>query len=70
MERVAVQSSEIAIVGYDSKTKRLEIAFRNGGVYEYSGVPVEVHRNLLKATSHGAYFNENIKDRYSCSKRA
>lgn len=70
MERVAVQSKDIAIVGYDSETQKMEIAFRQGGVYCYSGVPAEIHKNLMSASSHGTYFNQNIKDRYACTKVA
>ena len=70
MERVAVQSRDIAIVGYDPETQALEIAFRNGGVYRYSGVPAGVHESLMSAASHGTYFNQNIKDRYPCTKLA
>lgn len=70
MERVAVKSRDIAIVGYDPSTQALEIAFRNGGVYRYAGVPAEVHQNLMTAASHGTYFNQNIKDRYACAKLA
>ncbi len=68
MERIAVKSRDIAIVGYDPPTQALEIAFRNGGVYRYADVPAEVHQSLMAAASHGTYFNQNIKDRYSCSK--
>ncbi len=70
MERVAVQSRDIAIVGYDPATKALEIAFRNGGVYRYAGVPEEIHKNLMSAESHGTYFNQNIKDKYPSAKLA
>ncbi len=68
MERTAVQSSEIAIVGYDGNRKVLEIAFRNGGVYHYSGVPAAEHQKLMSAASHGTYFNQNIKDKYPAEK--
>ena len=70
MERTAVQSKDLAIIGYDAEKKTLEIAFRNGGVYLYSGVPAEVHQALMSASSHGIYFNQNIKDRYSSRKLA
>ena len=70
MERVAVRSRDIAIVGYDPETQILEIAFRNGGVYRYSGVPVNVHQSLMSAPSHGTYFNQTIKDQYSSTKLA
>ena len=68
MERTAVKSRDIAIVGYDEKKKLLEIAFRGGGVYHYLRVPAEVHRNLLSASSQGTYFNQEIKDRYPYTK--
>ena len=41
MKRVAVDSSSIASVGYDSKAYVLEIEFRNGGVYRYLDVPAQ-----------------------------
>ncbi len=64
MERVAVRSRDIAIVGYDTETSTLEVAFRIGGVYEYSGVPEEVYRGLLQAPSQGVYFDRRVKHRY------
>ena len=70
MERIAVKSRDLAIVGYDPETKTLEVAFRNGGVYQYTGVPAQIHQNLMSASSHGTYFNQNIKDRYPSTKLA
>jgi hypothetical protein len=64
MERQAVRSRDIAIVGYDPKSLTLEVAFRNGGVYHYSGVPETIYKNLMAASSHGSYFQENIKEKY------
>lgn len=70
MERVPVQSTEIALVGYDSAKLLLEIAFRRGGVYRYRGVPQDVHENLMKAPSIGTYFSEHIKEAYQYTKVA
>ena len=64
MERTAVRSRDIAIVGYDSKTSTLEVTFRNGGVYHYFGVPAEVYKTLMTAPSQGTYFNQDIKEKY------
>ncbi len=61
MERQQVQSSNLASVGYDSSTATLEIAFLNGGVYQYYGVPEEVYRDLMSAGSHGSYFDQHVK---------
>ena len=68
MQHTAVKSRDIAIVGYDAASSTLEIAFRNGGVYRYNGVPQQEYQNLMAAPSHGTYFNQNIKDKYSCTK--
>lgn len=68
MERTAVRSREIAIIGHDGRSRTLEIAFRSGGVYHYSGVSEEVHQALLKAPSQGIYFSQNIKEKYPYQK--
>ncbi|HET6453536.1 MAG TPA: KTSC domain-containing protein [Armatimonadota bacterium] len=68
MERKAVRSTNVASVGYDPKNKVLEIAFKSGGVYQYSGVPVQRHQKLMKASSIGHYFTRDIRPWYSCRK--
>jgi hypothetical protein len=62
MDREPVQSSNLASVGYDISTSVLEIEFLNGGVYQYYGVPAQVHEGLMNAGSKGIYFNQNIKN--------
>jgi len=49
-------------VGYDQEQRVLEIEFTSGAVYQYSGVPPEVHRGLIAAESHGRYFNQQRMD--------
>lgn len=70
MERKAVRSKDIAIIGYDKEEALLEIAFRNGGVYHYSQVPETIYQALMKAPSCGSYFNQEIKDKYHYQKIA
>ena len=61
MDRVPVNSSELANVGYDPTTSTLEVEFRTGSVYEYRQVPASVHLGLMSAPSHGKYFNQYVK---------
>lgn len=68
MERTAVKSRDIAIIGYDDKKLLLEIAFRGGGVYHYMKVPRAIYDALMKAESQGTYFNKQIKDQYPYTK--
>lgn len=61
MERIPVSSSNLASVGYDLNSAILEVEFNHGGIYQYSGVPEEVHQGLMGAGSHGSYFDQFVK---------
>ena len=67
MERIEVTSSNLLSVGYDPETETLEVEFRSGGTYRYSGVPISEYQALMGAASHGSYFHRNIRDRYPCT---
>lgn len=68
MIRQQVSSSCIRSVGYDGLTSVLVIEFNSGSVYRYLGVPEHVYQGLMKASSKGTYFNNEIKDAYRYSK--
>lgn len=61
MNRQSVESSNLASVGYDAENEILEIEFNHGGVYQYFDVPKNVYEELMSASSHGQYFDRNIK---------
>ncbi|MDI7226573.1 KTSC domain-containing protein [Leptospira santarosai] len=42
--------------------------FKGSEVYQYSRVPQSVYQSLLSAGSHGKFFHQNIKDRFSYRK--
>ena len=68
MKRTAVESTSIALVGYDNESRTLEIQFVHGGVYQYGSVPPEDYERLLAAGSKGGFFREEIRDVYECFK--
>lgn len=61
MERNSVSSSNLASVGYEVSLKTLEVEFNNGGIYQYFNVPESVYNGLMNASSHGSYFDSNVK---------
>jgi hypothetical protein len=65
MERKRVNSSKIRAVGYDSKTRVLEVELRDGAVIAYSGVSQEVHRQFMSAPSPTSYYEDKIADEFS-----
>jgi hypothetical protein len=58
---IAVQSSSLANVAYDSCQAILRVEFRDGTAYQYTGVPFRTYHDLLRADSKGAYFNHCIR---------
>jgi len=61
MERIPVQSSNLASVGYGPGTATLEVEFLSGAVYQYFGVPESVYEGLLNAPSKGRYLDQFVK---------
>jgi hypothetical protein len=59
-----VSSTAIQRIDYDETSRHLWITFVTGNVYKYYDVPRGIYECFLRAPSKGAFFNENIKDRY------
>ena len=65
MERKRVNSSKLRSVGYDEKTRVLEVEMSNGAIYQYTGVYPEVHRRFMAAPNPTSFFDDKIAEEYS-----
>ena len=61
---VEVRSSSLARLSYDRQQATLQVEFRDGTKYQYSGVPFRTYQSLLQADSKGSYFNHYIRSRF------
>jgi hypothetical protein len=68
VNRIEVESSSIRSIGYDKSDQILEVEFLNGTVYRYSSVPESVYLDLMKAESHGRYFNQKVQKNFAFEK--
>jgi hypothetical protein len=64
MRRKPVDSTTMRSVGYQPKSRILEIEFDSGAVYQYLEVPARIYEQLLRAESKGRYFNSEIREVY------
>jgi hypothetical protein len=64
MNAIAVESSTLATIGYDSTRELLQLEFSSRTFYQYFGVPATVHEGLMYAPSKGSYFNQNIRGKF------
>lgn len=62
MRLIPVQSSMLAMVGYNSSTETLVAQFnKDGKIYRYKGVPEGVFVSVITAESQGQAFDQFIK---------
>jgi len=61
MERFAVNSSNLASIGYDEEQSTLEVEFNSGYVYLYYGVSQHHFAALMSSRSVGKYFDRTIR---------
>ena len=64
MKREPVESKTMRSVGYEARSRILEIEFQSGALYQYLEIPRKVHEELIRAESKGQYFNSEIRDDY------
>jgi hypothetical protein len=62
-------SSAVRSFAYDETRNELTVTFAGGRVYIYSLVAADVAAALATSESKGAFFNQNIRDRYPYRRR-
>jgi hypothetical protein len=63
MQHTSLNSTMIISAGYENGV--MEIEFNNGKRFQYAGVPQDVYDRLMRHSSPGSYFHQNIKGKYS-----
>ena len=66
MKLKVVESSMIHAVGYNSKTRELEVVFNSGRTYVYEDAPPKIHKGLMAAESKGQFMRAEIIECYPC----
>ena len=62
-EAGSVGSSHLDAVKYDKGSKKLQVLFRSGALYEYDDVSAQRAKVLQSARSKGKYFHDNIRSK-------
>ena len=64
LEHRMLHTAQLKSAGYDEKEKILEIAFHNGQLKAYRGVPHEVARRLFAAPNPASFWEDRIAEEY------
>ena len=64
IEHRMLHTAQLKSAGYDDKDKLLEIAFHNGQLKTYKGVPAEVARRLFASPNPASFWEDRIAEEY------
>ncbi len=64
MDRIPMSSSNIKSAGYDEGNSILEIEFKDGNLYQYFNVPLNIWENFKLASSKGKFFAFHVKEKF------
>lgn len=59
-----VSSSAFSHIGYEPVGGRLDVRFHNGTTRRFVGVPPEVYRQFMGASSKGRFYHQHILPRF------
>jgi len=62
MTTVSLDSTTLAAAAYDDRRETLQLDFRDGTRYMYSGIAPNLYHELLRASSKGSFFNQHIRN--------
>jgi hypothetical protein len=65
METRKVSSGNLRSIGYDERTRTLQVELSDGSVLQYSGVSADVHRRFAQASSPWSFYRDNIDESFS-----
>ncbi len=60
-----VVSSNIAAIGFDAKSGRMQVKFNNGGMYEAPGATQADYDDFKLSKSKGVHFNKVLKHAFA-----
>lgn len=62
MDRRKVSSGRLRSVGYDPRSRILEVEFVEGSIVQYRGVSMELHRSMMSASSISSFFHDRVEE--------
>ncbi len=68
MEIKKINSGKLRAIGYDERTRLLQVELADDSTLQYSGVGVETWRRLSNSGAAWSYYRDNIEEEFT-SKR-
>lgn len=68
MEMKKINSGKLRAIGYDPRTRTLQVQLDNGDTLQYSGVGEDLWRRLSTASSAWSFYRDNIEEEFAAKR--
>ncbi len=68
MEMKKINSGKLRAIGYDARTRLLQIRLDNGDTLQYSGVGEDLWRRLNTSGAAWSFYRDNIEEEFKVKK--
>lgn len=68
MEMKKISSGKLRAIGYDSRSRLLEVQLDDGGTLQYSGVGNEIWQRLSSSGAAWSYYRDNIEEEFTAKR--
>ncbi len=65
MDMKKINSGKLRAIGYDVRTRLLQVQLDDGSVLQYSGVGEEVWRRLSSSAAAWSFYRDNIDEEFT-----
>jgi hypothetical protein len=68
MEMKKINSGRLRAIGYDARTRLLQIQLDDGSTLQYGGVGEETWRSLSNSGAAWSYYRDNIEEEFAAKR--
>lgn len=65
MEMKKISSGRLRAIGYDARTRLLQVQLDDGSTLQYSGVGEDVWRRLISSGAAWSFYRDNIEEEFT-----
>lgn len=68
MEMKKINSGRLRAIGYDARTRTLQVQLDDGGTLQYAGVGEDMWRRLGSSGAAWSYYRDNIEEEFAAKR--
>ena len=68
MDMKKISSGKLRAVGYDARSRILQVQLDDGSILQYSGIGEEIWRRLSTSGSAWSYYRDNIEEEFTAKR--